>query len=149
MQVIDMLLNAEDLVRPDFAPALLLEAAAEEMRPVILNFVAVQHPSFSQFYESPKYGTTTLGAWVDGQLVGVVLLEEEPQSSESGADAALACVVIDHQLRREGYGSAVIHEVCQLACARGYRRIIARWVASESLYARLGFNRWKAREVDV
>jgi GNAT superfamily N-acetyltransferase len=143
-----MLLNADDLVRPDFAQAVLVQAATAEVRPVLLHFVAAQHPDFSTFYESPKPQTTALGAWVDGQLVGAVLLEEEPESADSGADAALACVVIDHQLRSKGYGSAVIHEVCQLAIARGYRRIIAGWVASESLYSKLGFHRWRTREVD-
>lgn len=111
-------------------------------------FVRDHHPRFEAYYAVPKPGVTVTTGHLDGMLVGAVLLEEMPERPERIGDAAIACIVVDSGHRGEGIGRHLIVAATAALFERGHRRVIAEWVAAESLYAPLGFTVLRRREIE-
>lgn len=111
-------------------------------------FVRDHHPRFEAYYAVPKPGVTMTSGHLDGVLVGAALLEEMPERPARVGDAAIACIVVDSGRRGEGIGRQLIVAATAALFDRGHRRVIAEWVAAESLYAPLGFTVLRRREIE-
>jgi ribosomal protein S18 acetylase RimI-like enzyme len=149
MEVTDMILDVGQLAINHDLPAITLMPQTPETRTAILRFVAAEYPQFSQYYESPRAGTSIYAVMHKGQMVGAVLIEKKPRAAESSTDGAIACLVTAEDLRRQGIGSAAIVACCMELREQGFIRVIAEWVASVELYRRLGFRIWKTREISL
>ena len=86
-------------------------------------------------FEPYHAGTTATIGYLDDTLVGAALLEEMPARPEQVGDAAIACIVVDRRRRGEGIGRQLIVSAAAALFDRGYERVIAEWVAAESLFA--------------
>lgn len=148
MHVTDMILDVDDLRLPSKLDQIELTPGAPDEHADILSFVASEHSRFVQYFESPPPTTTVCSIMRDDRRIGAVLLEEAPAAAESSEDAALACLVITHPLRGEGLGSCAIAACARELQSRGFKRVIAEWVASVALYERLGFRTWRTREIE-
>lgn len=147
MEVTDMIFDVEQLVSVRALPTVTLRLQAPETRVAILEFVAVEHPPFSRYYESPRAGTD-IYAVLNGELmVGAVLLEKAPRAAITPSDGAIACLIIAGRLCGQRLGSAAIVACCHRLRAQGFRRVIAEWVWRIALYNRLGFRVWKTRAI--
>ena len=112
-----------------------------------VEFVRNHHPRFEAYYAVPKPGVTVTTGHLDGALVGAALLDETPERPERAGDAAIACIVVDSGRRSEGIGRQLIVAATTALFDRGHHRVIAEWVAAESLYAPLGFTVLRRREI--
>jgi GNAT superfamily N-acetyltransferase len=148
MQVTDMILDVDDLRIPANLNQIELTPQAHGEHSDILNFVASEHSRYVQYFETPPPTTTVCSVMRDGRRIGAVLLEENPAAAESPEDAALACLVITNPLRGEGLGTRAIAACARELQSRGFKRVIAEWVASVALYERLGFRIWTIREIE-
>jgi ribosomal protein S18 acetylase RimI-like enzyme len=113
-----------------------------------VSFVRDHHPQFQTHYAVLKPGVTVTTGHLEGVLVGAALLQEMPERPERVGDAGIACIVVDSGRRREGIGRQLIIAATAALFDRGHRRVIAEWVAAESLYAPLGFTVLRQREVE-
>lgn len=113
----------------------------------VLELVRKNAPQFSKYYSAPPLATGVHAIQHHGYLVGAVLLEAQPKAAETAHDGALGCLVVESHMNGQGIGSAAIVRCCERLAARGFRRVIAEWVASVPLYQRLGFVVWKQREI--
>lgn len=149
MEVTDMILDTDKLVIDSKLPVVTLLLISPETRESILSFVKKEHASFLQYYETPKVGTYVYTILHEGQMVGSVLIEKQPDSADTSTDGAIACLIIAQHLRGQKIGSAAIAACCLKLKELGFRRVIAEWVASIELYKRFGFQFWKTREISL
>ena len=140
MKITDMILEVGNLSTPSGLPDVQLIAQTPETRDGVLAFVEEQFSKFSQYYMAPPPTTTVYAIVHENTMIGTVLVEERPTAAVLDTDSAIACVVVDRSLNGQGFGSAAIVESCSELARRGFERVIAEWVASVSLYERLGFS---------
>ena len=93
------------------------------IRDIYLRFFTVQPPRLDRFAEhvaTEDVRHATLGAFVDGRLVGVATYEVVADPAE--AEVALA---VDHQRQTHGVGTLLLEHLASLARRRGIRRFTA------------------------
>jgi predicted N-acetyltransferase YhbS len=147
VEVTDMIMRSQALHLAG-SDSIDLRAVAGNELDAVKQLVRSEHPRFSGYFESPKPNTTVCAIQHEDVLIGAVLLEGTPDAAESSKDAALACLVVHHDLRNKGIGSMAIIACCNALFRRGFERVIAEWVASVPMYKRLGFDIWRTRVID-
>lgn len=91
----------------------------------------------------PPLDHSTVGAWLDGTLVGAIMCVENSPWDDVPSGPCVLDVVVDPEYRRQGIASTLVAEVAKRGMTWGWDSLILRvgpeHAAAAQMYRSLGF----------